>query len=117
MPRNYPSPWPIVGDTLEEQALIDQPGKSWKDQLVRYVAIQDLLREVVPWVEEKTAGEEEERDTFGDLEGKGEKEEVKGTTFAVVTRCESRFSLSLFPFLESDQFVCYLDRSNGYDGS
>jgi hypothetical protein len=73
-----------VGDTLEEQALIEQASASWKDQLVKFVTIQPLLKEVVPWVEGK---EDEKKDgVVITMVTEGEETEKKPKTHAIVTR-------------------------------
>ena len=87
--NKFPAPWPVIGNTVEAQNLVEQT-KSWKQQLARYPSIQNLLREVIPWVPEKegSGGDEGTSDisivdkTIVTMEQKKRKER----THAVISR-------------------------------
>ncbi|KAL7414805.1 hypothetical protein BDY24DRAFT_384636 [Mrakia frigida] len=83
----FPGPWPLIGNTLEEQNLVNQT-KTWKRQLVRFATSQNLLREVIHPVEKKaeTTGDGDGLDvTLVDETGKDEKA-VKGKARAIISR-------------------------------
>ncbi|KAL7414855.1 hypothetical protein BDY24DRAFT_440313 [Mrakia frigida] len=85
--NTFPAPWPLVGNTIEEQNLVNQT-KTWKRQLLRFAISQNLLREVIPSVEEKkeTPGDKDGSDLSLVDEAEKEEKEVKGKAHAIVSR-------------------------------
>lgn len=80
-----PRPWPIIGNTLEDQKTSEQPEDSWRLRMLRYPASQSLLRVLVN--ETLNAGDLDLAKAFVEKEEEDKKKkEPEGKSYALVMR-------------------------------